>query len=156
MLEIKTGWPYKLYKGQTTCDTHMPWNHAVLMEHSPARLWVSASLTVEILPHSHHHGPAPEGACPWETPYCPDQAPFQRNTFIGQKKRVVPCCVAVKCDSLGISGSRWLLPQLGVCLFINHQHNTCSHITGCVSLTCHCGATQTEGRGKLRDQVEHG
>lgn len=47
-----------------------------------------------------------------------------------------------------------VLPQLGVCLFVNHQHNT-SHITGCVSLACQCGATLTEGRGKLRDQVEH-
>lgn len=151
MSEIERCWPYKIYKEQTICDTHMPWKHDVLMEHFPARLGISASLTAESLPHSHYHGPAPKWAWPWETPYCPDQASFQKSTFMGQKKESSHAVFLLNVTS-GATGdcftTAWSV------LVCTHQHNT-SHITGCISLTCQHGTTQTEGRGKLRDQVEH-
>lgn len=41
-----------------------------------------------------------------------------------------------------------LLPQPEARLLVSRQHATSSHISGCFSLTCHCGATLTEGRGE--------
>lgn len=114
MSEIERCWPYKIYKEQTICDTHMPWKHDVLMEHFPARLGISASLTAESLPHSHYHGPAPKWAWPWETPYCPDQASFQKSTFMGQKKSHPMLC---SCKMWHQGQQVTVLPQLEVCLF---------------------------------------
>lgn len=148
MLKIKGCWPYMPYKGQTTCDTHMPWKHAVLMEPSQCQpyrkelasqpppwpsLWVSLALGDTLLL--------------WPGFLS------KKHLYGAEKSHPMLCSCKTWCTR------HWqqqvtVLPQLGVCLFANHQHNT-SHITGCVSLTGQCGATQTEETRWNMYEMEH-
>lgn len=112
MAEIKRRGPgnelSSVYKGQTTSDSLSPQKNTVPKEHLPGRLGVSASLAVGSFPHSHHHTHSLRASLALGDTVLPCPGFLAKKHLPAAERKVVPCCVPVKHDALGISGRSWL------------------------------------------------
>lgn len=91
---------------------------------------------------------------PGRHPTALTRLPFKEAPLWGRKKSHPMLCSCKTWCTRHWQQQGTVLPQLGVCLFANHQHNT-SHVTGCVSLPSQCSATQTEETRWNMYEMEH-